>query len=123
MINPFNATTEVRNILIADKTIKSFVGNKIYPLIAPDGTSGDFIVYQRDGNSESESKMGVSDIEATVFIIIVSDNYKHSQDMAMAAYKCLDGTYSGDIREIRLQDSTEDLADRKYYQILKFKIK
>ena len=118
MINPFSATTEIRNLLIADDTLKSLVGGKIYPIVAPEQTEGDFIFYQRDGIKESETKQGTSDMTAIVDIGVISESYERSQQISMAIYKCLEGNYSGDIREIRLKDSTEDLVDKKYIQIL-----
>lgn len=123
MINPFSATTEIRNLLIADDTLKSLVGGKIYPIVAPEQTEGDFIFYQRDGIKESETKQGTSDMTAIVDIGVISESYERSQQISMAIYKCLEGNYSGDIREIRLKDSTEDLVDKKYIQILQFTIK
>lgn len=123
MINPFSATTEIRSLLIADDTLKSLVGGKIYPIVAPEQTEGDFIFYQRDGIKESETKLGTSDMTAIVNIGVISESYERSQQISMAIYKCLEGNYSGDIREIRLQDSTEDLVDKKYIQILQFTIK
>lgn len=123
MINPFSATTEIRSLLITDDTLKSLVGGKIYPIVAPEQTEGDFIFYQRDGIKESETKMGTSDMTAIVNIGVISESYERSQQISMAIYQCLEGNYSGDIREIRLQDSTEDLVDKKYIQILQFTIK
>jgi hypothetical protein len=123
MINPLNATTEVRSLLIADDTIKSFVTSKIYPIVAPEGTDGDFIFYQRDGTKTEETKEGISDVSVTVNVGVVSESYFSSQQIAMAIYKCLVGDYTGDISKIRLQDSTEDIVDKKYIQILQFTIK
>ena len=123
MINPFSATTEIRSLLTADGTLKSLVGSKIYPIVAPEQTEGDFIFYQRGGIKESETKMGTSDMTAIVNIGVISESYERSQQISMAIYQCLEGNYSGDIREIRLQDSTEDLVDKKYIQILQFTIK
>jgi len=123
MINPFSATTEIRSLLIADDTLKSLVGGKIYPIVAPEQTEGDFIFYQRDGIKESETKLGTSDMTAIVNIGVISESYERSQQISMAIYKCLEGNYSGDVREIRLKDSTEDLVDKKYIQILQFTIK
>jgi hypothetical protein len=123
MINPFSVTTDIRELLTTDDTIKSFVGEKIFPLVAPDGTDDDFIVYQRDETKQEISKDGVSDIAVIVYITIVSSDYLRSQDIAIAVKKRLEGNYKGDFRQILMDDSTEDLLDRKYLQILQFKIK
>lgn len=123
MINPFSVTTDIRELLTTDDTIKSFVGEKIFPLVAPNGTDDDFIVYQRDETKQEISKDGISDIAVIVYITIVSSDYLRSQDIAIAVKKRLEGNYKGDFRQILMDDSTEDLLDRKYLQILQFKIK
>ena len=123
MINPFSVTTDIRELLTTDDTIKSFVGEKIFPLVAPDGTDDDFIVYQRDETRQEISKDGISEIAVIVYITIVSSDYLRSQDIAIAVKKRLEGNYKGDFRQILMDDSTEDLLDRKYLQILQFKIK
>jgi hypothetical protein len=123
MINPFSVTNDLLSLLDADETIKSYVGDRIFPLVAPDNTEGDFIIYQRDGTKESETKQGISDVTAIVYYDVISLDYLRSQEIAMAIKKCLEGRYDGDFSEIKLEDSTEDFVDRKYIQILQFSIK
>ena len=38
----------VRDVLVADENIQRAVGEDIYPVVAPEGTVGPFILYQRD---------------------------------------------------------------------------
>ena len=40
----FFVCTELRKILLEDPIISDLVGTKIYPIIAPEGTLGDYIV-------------------------------------------------------------------------------
>ena len=120
-MNHFAITSTLRTLMLQDEAIKSMVDNRIFPLIAPKETEGDFILYQRDGYSTDETKMGVYRHQVLVFLNVVSDNYDRSQEIANLIYNCLVGSY--DTMEISLEDSTEDITDKKFIQVLLFKIK
>lgn len=64
-MNKFKVTTEVRTILQDSLGIKTMVGDKIFPLVAPNGTEGDFIIYQRDGFKQEYTKMAVTNMVGT----------------------------------------------------------
>ena len=49
----------IRTVLLADDGIAAMVGQNIYPIVAPENTDGDFIVYRRESYSKSGVKMGV----------------------------------------------------------------
>lgn len=119
-MNHFNITSTLRNLLLQNIEIKNLIGDKIYPLLAPNNTDGDFILYQRDGYATDETKMGVSRFLPLVYFNIVSEDYDRSQQIAGLINDCLVGKY--DTMEISLEDSTEDISDKKYIQILMFKI-
>lgn len=121
-MNKFKITTVLRTILMDSPGIAALVEKKIYPLVAPDGTSGDFIAYQRDGYKQEYTKMGVARQIPTVFVNAVSDDYDRSQEIASEIYECLEGVYRNPEMRIRLEDSTEDYADGKYIQVLLFSI-
>ena len=59
-MNMFKVTNEVRGILIKSKEIAGYVEDKIFPVMAPENTDGDYIIYQRDGYKQEYSKMGVA---------------------------------------------------------------
>lgn len=115
-------TNRVRNILLSSSEVRGYVGEKIFPLIAPEGTDGDFILYQRDQYRIDRTKMGICRQEAKVFINIVSANYDRSQQIAEAVFNCLDGEFGNPVTVIHLEDSTEDYTDGKYVQVLLFSI-
>ena len=47
-MNMFKITAEIRSLLLQNEEIKGFVGERVFPIMAPEDTVGDFIVYQRD---------------------------------------------------------------------------
>ena len=40
-------TTVIRQILLKNSELLALVGEKIFPLYAPEGTEGDFVLYAR----------------------------------------------------------------------------
>lgn len=121
-MNLLSITKEVRSIIKSQEGIGNLVGDKIYPVVAPDGTNGDFIVYQRDGYKQEYSKMGVARQTTYVYISIVSDNYDRASDIASLIYSALEGSFKNPTMTIHLEDSTEDYVDNKYVQVLQFSI-
>lgn len=121
-MNKLAITTEVRGILLSDEGITDKIGGKIFPIVAPDGTEGDFIIYQRDGYKQEYTKMGVSRQIPIVYVNAVSDDYDRSQELASLIYDALEGSFTDPEMTIHMEDSTEDYADGKYFQVLQFSI-
>lgn len=125
----FNICTVIRKILLEDETVQSYVGKKIYPIQAPEQTEGDYIVYQRDEYSIDRTKApAIVNQTCVVYISVVSPDYDNSNIIADAVFQALDGKYNinedkQSIREILMDDSTEDKVGDKYIQTLRFIIK
>ena len=116
----FTIGTTIRNILINDGDINAKIKNKIYPLIAPEDTTGTFIIYQRDEYSKQYTNQGIYEESCIIYLTIVSDNYDESQQLAIMINDLLEG-YTDEFT-IRLTDSTEDYFEGKFIQVLKFEI-
>ena len=122
----FRIGTSIRKLLIENAAVKEFVGEQIFPLVAPQETKGDLIVYYRDEYSKDYTKMGVYNDNCKVYVVIVSEDYDRSQEIAEAVNEALECTFfqnTDNQIQIRLSDSTEDYADNKYIQVLLFEIK
>lgn len=115
----FKAGTTIRKILLDTPSIASVINNNIYPIIAPDNTSGSFIIYQRDQYSKERTKQGVYNEICVIYLTVVCEGYEESQKLAIEIDKALEAYTEA---EIRLTDSTEDFAEGKYIQVLKFEI-
>lgn len=122
-MNMFKVTTEVRAILLCSEEIEISIGENIFPIIAPENTEGDFILYQRDGFKQETTKFGVSSQTPLVNVTAISENYDRSQDLACLIYDTLSGSFTNPDITIQLEDSTEDFIDNKYIQVLQFSIK
>lgn len=119
----FKITAEIRSILLQNEEIKSIVGEKIFPIMAPEDTDGDFIVYQRDELKQEYTKMGVASQVSVLYLTAVSESYVRSNSLASLIYDTLSGDFRDPNMHIQLEDSTEDFIDKKFIQVLQFSIK
>ena len=112
--------------MLADADIVAQVGSNIYPLVAAEGTTGDFIVYSRSRYGKKDVKMGVYEDECELSIVAVSDNYDKAIGLASKIDNALTGLHivGEDIKlTFKLEDSTEVFEDNKYIETLLFSIK
>lgn len=121
-MNIFTVTTEIREILMRSETIQELVGEKIFPIVAPENTEGDFICYQRDGYKQTISKMGVAQQSPQIYINIVSEDYDRTIQIAAAVREELEGEYQNPYMRIEMEDSSEDYEQDKFIQVLLFTI-
>lgn len=122
-MNMFRITAEIQSLLLQNGEIKGIVGGKVFPIMAPEGTDGDFIVYQRDELKQDYTKMGVASQTAVIYVTAVSDSYVRSNNLASLIYDTLSGDFENPDMHIQLEDSTEDFIDKKFIQVLQFSIK
>ena len=122
----FSITTDIRKLLIENVELNSLINNKVYPIVAPEETTDDFIIYYRDKYGKEYTNFGVANEDCTVWICAISDNYDRSQTIAELINEAIEGKHKNESDysyECRLKDSTEDFQDKKYIQILVFDIK
>lgn len=115
----FKAIKEIFSLLSNDPTIQTFVGDKIYPLVAPQDVEGDFIALRRDGYRRQDTKMGVAIQQSVFYVFVISEDYDRSLDIADVVYDVLEGDHPRDLR-IRMDDYTEEYVDQKFIQVLRF---
>ena len=118
----FKAIRDVKLLLSHNSTIQSFVENKIYALVAPQDTEGDFITLRRDGYRRQDTKMGVALQSSIFYVFAISDSYNRSLDIADAIYDALEGDHHHLDLRIRMEDYAEEYIDQKFVQILKFNL-
>ena len=117
---------DVREMLLANTALTQYVGNNIYPLIAPENTEGEFIIYQRDKYKKEWTKIGVYEDVCHLLVTLIADNYDNAIFLASQIDNTLTGKHTKDTGEkidINLIDSTESFDDNKYIETLLFEIK
>ena len=115
----------VRGILVGSQEITDQVGEHIYPIVAPEGTEGDFIVYTRTKYTKKWTEMGVYEDECEIQVLAISDNYDRVTQLAENIDLLLTGPHTIDGRRfnIDLSNSSETFEDLKYIEALTFTIK
>lgn len=121
MNTKFAVGTTVRSRLLQDQAIVSIIDDRIYPVIVPKGTSGDFIVYVRDSYSKQRNGMGNTE-ECGLYIVCGSKSYDTSVDLAEKVNAICEGFNAPGIRRMELADSSEEFESDIYMQILLFNI-
>ena len=122
-ISHYEASKEIRGVFLDDASIMEAVGDNVFPLVADEGTEGDYITLQRDGFIQDTTKMGVARRDPYVYVCVVSADSQRSQDIAGLVVKALEGRYTDPEMEIRLEDDTEEYEAGKYIQVMKFLVR
>ena len=122
-ISHYEASKEIRGVLLDDASIMEAVGDNVFPLVADEGTEGDYITLQRDGFIQDTTKMGVARRDPYVYVCVVSADSQRSQDIAGLVVKALEGRYTDPEMEISLEDDTEEYEAGKYIQVMKFLVR
>lgn len=115
----------IYNTLIEDDVIQSYVGSRVFPLVAEQSTTFPFIVYYRNGvQNTNYTKDGYSEDSVEFTVIAVSNKYDSSLMIANQIRKVLEKKKitSEDmvITNIRLVDIDESWSDNSYIQTLNF---
>lgn len=109
---------EVRQLLLSNQDLNKIIKGNIFPIVAPENTDGEFVVYYRENYKREYVKQGIIEDRATVAVIVISDDYDKSIEMAELIDFTLSST--GDYLLVGSEESFEDL---KYIQTLHFEIK
>ena len=116
---------DLRPILLSKENLTAKVGDNIFPLYAPEDTTGDFILYQRTKGGSYVTQMSVSTEWCEVTFNVVSGGYGKGIDIAEELRKALQDVYV-DKNQLVMSDSREEIVGEgnvvKYVQILVFTI-
>ena len=115
----------IRDILVEDLDVSEQVGEHIYPLVAPENTKGDFIVYLRQRYGRESVKQGIYEDKCEVAVIAISEDYDRACELASNIDAALTGTHTtedGCRVDILMKDSTETFEDNKYIETLVYSI-
>lgn len=108
----------VYKILSEDAEVAEMVGDKIFPLVADKDTTFPFIVFKKDSYKPEYTKDGISNKRAVVEIIIASEDYKESVEIAERVFKAI----AAKSKYFKLEDNTEDYLNDTFLQSLTYKI-
>ena len=117
----------IKSLLLSNKELVSYIGDKVYPLIADTSTTYPFIIYRRSAIVNSSTKDD-ADESVNVEIYIVADKYDESVSIAGLVRKSVEhrqGTFENDlyIDDIIITDSSESYEGDAFVQYLTITIK
>lgn len=117
---------DLRPMLLARESLKALVGENIFPLYAPEGTAGDFILYQRTAGGSEVNQMSLTGEWCEVTFNVVSDDYVKGVEIAEELRSILQDVYVDDKDQLVMSNSREDFVGEnnvvKYVQILVFTV-
>lgn len=105
------------------KILLDSICKKVFPVIADAGTTFPFITYRRSSSRDYDNKDSIYEESATVEIIVASNTYSESIDLAQKCREKLEGTKNKKIKKISLVDAFEDYQEDAFIQTLVFNIK
>jgi hypothetical protein len=84
---------EIYNILKNDAMLSALVGDRIFPLVAQNGTTTPFLIYNRSDVTSALTKDGRIDQSVQTTIDIVASTYMQGIEIAIRADKVLSGSH------------------------------
>lgn len=101
--------------LLSVSAVSYFVGDKIFPIVANEGTTFPFVVYRRNGYTPASNKDYRSEI-VSVEIVCLSQNYKESVELANAVADSLINKETELIEDIKITNLSEDYSEDSFLQ-------
>jgi len=110
---------EIYSLLISSEDVTDLVGDKIYPLIIPEGTSLPCVVYQRNyENKYTKDGLGTSD--SNIDISVIALDYEEAINISNAVFNTLSGASNDTVKDIRLVSGNEVYAEGAFIQNMMF---
>lgn len=100
----------IRDALTRNKTLAGIVGQRIFPLRAPKGTTGSYILYGRDGYTPTKSQLGSIDNVAELLVNAYSTDYDETLEMAEEIENTVRTMRNAENRAVYIADAVEDVA-------------
>lgn len=126
METSLNIGKVIKDILYHDEALSNLVKNQVFPLIAEEKTTFPFIVYRRNSIRKASTKDYVNDEAASVEVVIASDKYAQSVEIAEKVRFVLEhGGYDGEnfsVDNITLSNASEQYMQNTYIQTLTFDV-
>ncbi|MCQ2978735.1 MAG: DUF3168 domain-containing protein [Clostridia bacterium] len=118
----------IYKILTDDEDVNQLVQNKVFPLVAENGTTFPFIVYKRNSLIPVTTKdKYIYSLESSFEITVADNTYNGSVDLAEKVINALankQGKINNvNISSIELTDCSEDFNEDTYIQTINFNIK
>nr|DAX30725.1 MAG TPA: hypothetical protein [Caudoviricetes sp.] len=123
----------VRSQLLQCQELTDLLGGKIFPILAPEDTAGDFIAVYRSAYGREYDKTGDAHSITTVTVLCICNDYDRSLQLCELVDAVLDGGRNDEVDKVfgassitgitaTLDSSEEYFQDGKIVQSLTFAI-
>lgn len=114
----------INALLNADRGLSEMIGNRVFPLVSKEGTQYPFVVYRRNSVTPTYCKDGLASETASVDIVIASNTYTNSIEVADRVRAAIDKRacvfQDTTVSNIEMTTAEEDFVDDTYIQTLNF---
>lgn len=114
----------INALLNADRSLSEMIGNRVFPIVSKEGTQYPFVVYRRNSVTPTYCKDGLASETASVDIVIASNTYTDSIEVADRVRAAIDKRacvfQDTTVSNIEMTTAEEDFVDDTYIQTLNF---
>lgn len=114
----------INALLNADRGLSEMIGSRVFPIVSKEGTQYPFVVYRRNSVTPTYCKDGLASETASVDIVIASNTYTNSIEVADRVRAAIDKRacvfQDTTVTNIEMTTAEEDFVDDTYIQTLNF---
>ena len=114
----------INALLNADSGLSEMIGSRVFPIVSKEGTQYPFVVYRRNSVTPTYCKDGLASETASVDIVIASNTYTSSIEVADRVRAAIDKRacvfQNTTVSNIEMTTAEEDFVDDTYIQTLNF---
>ena len=110
-----------KDLILSNEAVSEDLDDKIFPLVAVEGTTFPFLVYRRSGYRPSSNK-DLEDEIVNLEVSILSDSYEEGITVTDNVLDALIGQSSQHIDRVRILGTNEDFLQDTYIQRLQLEI-
>lgn len=115
-------TKDLRTQLLKNTQLTDKIGNKIYPIVADDGTTFPFILIKKSGMTTNYSKCGAINDVVNATIEVVDNNYSRAVELSEEIRKTIERNKFNNISNVEVVNVIEDYVSDSYIITQQYKI-
>lgn len=126
-MNSFMISKDIYSALSGSERLASYVGSRIFPIVAEEGTTYPFIVYRRDSVSGISCKCGIYEDILSFSVTCLAAEYLQGLEIADIVRDTLQRKLDGEkenntYRNLRLAGASEEFSSEGWIQTLNFEV-
>ena len=115
-------TKYIRTELLKNTQITDKIGNKIFPIVADDGTTFPFILIKKSGMTTNYTKCGAINDVVNATIEVVDNNYSRAVELSEEIRNTIERNKFNNISNVEVVNVNEDYISDSYIITQQYKI-